>query len=605
MEDEFASEQPALPPALPAQLQPEAIAADPVAAEAPAAKAVDLSNPKRLGEMLVQKGLVSGDQIEIALVEMEGGRTKDKMLGPVLISLGFITEGALSDVLAESSGVKTVDLKSVILESSLIKTIPKDIALKYKVLALSKTDDGVVVAMSDIYNIVAIDQVRRCFSRNTKVIPTYAPETQILETIDQHYDFEMSIDGILKELEALSSKGAVEVSKDSNYTNPAVRLVDVLLVDGVKAGASDIHFEPEEAFIRLRYRIDGALRQIRSFHKRYWSSVVVRLKIISGMNIAESRHPQDGRITLQVLGREVDFRVATHPTIHGENVVMRILDRKQSLVPLAQLGISKHNEDLLLKMLQRPEGIIIVTGPTGSGKTTTLYSVLNYINDIDSNIMTLEDPVEYQLAMIRQTSVKEGSGISFTDGIKSMMRQDPDIIFVGEVRDLDTATMAVRAAMTGHQVFTTLHTNDAYGAIPRLIDIGVLPTMLAGSLICIVAQRLLRKLCLLCREEWIPDTRACKILKIDQATAPKLFHAKGCPECSNTGYRGRVAVCEILPIDRNMDEMIASGASRRVVIEYAVAQGFRSMLDDGAEKVLMGITDVDALADSVDVTSRI
>ena len=240
MEDEFASEQPALPPALPAQLQPEAIAADPVAAEAPAAKAVDLSNPKRLGEMLVQKGLVSGDQIEIALVEMEGGRTKDKMLGPVLISLGFITEGALSDVLAESSGVKTVDLKSVILESSLIKTIPKDIALKYKVLALSKTDDGVVVAMSDIYNIVAIDQVRRCFSRNTKVIPTYAPETQILETIDQHYDFEMSIDGILKELEALSSKGAVEVSKDSNYTNPAVRLVDVLLVDGVKAGASNV-----------------------------------------------------------------------------------------------------------------------------------------------------------------------------------------------------------------------------------------------------------------------------------------------------------------------------------------------------------------------------
>jgi len=451
----------------------------------------------RLGEKLMTLGLISSDQLQVVLTEQKNTK---KLIGSIMVEMGFITESALGEVLAESSGTQKFDPKSTMLDSAMVRHIPKEVATRFKVIAVSYENEVLKLAMADVYNVLAIDQVRRHMPRNTKIVPIYCTDSEIFELIDQYYDYEISVDGILREIETGIRDNAKLDGRQEGYVNPTVRLVNALLVDAIKQSASDIHFEPEGAFLRLRYRIDGQMVQVRSFHRDYWSAMVVRIKIMSGMNIAETRNPQDGRISYNVLGRDVDFRVATQPTIHGENIVMRLLDKTKSLVPLENLGFSEHNVNVLKLLLKRPEGIIIVTGPTGSGKTTTLYSILSYINGIDTNIMTIEDPVEYQLPLIRQSNVREGTGLDFLNGIKSLMRQDPDIIFVGEVRDEDTALMAVRAALTGHQVYTTLHTNDALGAIPRLGDIGVPAHLLAGSLIGCLAQRLARKLCPHCKK---------------------------------------------------------------------------------------------------------
>lgn len=556
-----------------------------------------------LGQRLIKKGLISQDQLQIALREQGEGQDR-KMLGAILVELGFITESALGEILTETSGVGNFNLKTAVLDSKLIKVVPKDVAMRCKALPVSIDNDTVTVAISDVYNILAIDQLRRFFPKQSKIVPVYAGEAEILEIIDQYHDYEMSVDGIIREIETGRSENTKLNGEEQGYVNPTVRLVDAILVDAIKAGASDIHFEPEGLFLRLRYRVDGQMSQIRSFHKDYWSAIAVRLKIMSNMNIAETRNPQDGRISYNVLGREIDFRVATQPTVHGENIVMRILDKKRSLVPLSTLGFSDDNITLLKKLLKRPEGIIIVTGPTGSGKTTTLYSVLNYINSIDRNIMTLEDPVEYQLPLIRQSNVREGTGMNFVDGIRSLMRQDPDVIFIGEIRDRDTANMAVRAAMTGHQVFSTLHTNDALGAIPRLVDIGVPPHLLSGSLICLMAQRLARKLCPHCKKSRHATAEECKILSIPNTDAHMIYDPVGCPSCHN-GYKGRVAVSEVLRIDQNMDEMIETGAPRHKIMEYAVENGFKTMAMDGVDKVLAGITSIDELIRTVDMTGRL
>lgn len=570
---------------------------------------------QHLGVKLIEKGLITSDQLEVALREQRAHPTAKKMLGDLLVSMGFVTEEGLTEALVESSSIRKFDLRSTVLDSNLVNKVPKDVALRCKAIPVLMTEDSISVAMTDVYNIVAIDKLKRFFPRHLNFLPFYAAESQIMEAIDQYYHYEMSIDGILKEIEAMDNslnadgnKGAklVEaVINQDGYINPTVRLVDALLIDAIKAGASDIHFEPENSILRLRYRIDGQMMQIRSFHKDYQQAIIVRIKILSAINITETRNPQDGRISYNVFGREVDFRVATQPTIHGENVVMRILDKKQSIVPFDQLGYSESNALLLQKLLKRPEGIIIVTGPTGSGKSTTLYSILNFINSIDKNIMTLEDPVEYQLPLIRQANVREGTGMSFTDGIKSLMRQDPDIIFVGEVRDAATATMALRAAMTGHQVFTTLHTNDALGSIPRLVDIGVNQPMIAGSLICVIAQRLARKLCPHCKRADEATAEECRILGISAEVPPTIYHRVGCEHCHNIGYKGRIAISEILPVDKGLDELIATGATRKHMMDYALSNGFTPMVQDGINKVLVGMISLDELIDTIDMTSRL
>lgn len=558
--------------------------------------------PVRLGEKLVNMGLISNDQLQIVLTEQ---RNTKKLFGAILIEMGFITESALGEVLAEYSGTQKFDPKVTMLDSGVVRRIPKDVALQHKIIAVAFEDNTLQLAMVDIYNVLAIDHVRRTMPRNTKIIPIYCTESEIIELIDQYYDHEISVDGILKEIETGIREHTKLDGRQEGYVNPTVRLVNALLVDAIKAGASDIHFEPEGSFLRLRYRIDGQLAQIRSFHRDYWPAMAVRIKIMSGMNIAETRNPQDGRISYTVLGREVDFRVATMPTVHGENIVMRLLDKAKSLVPLENLGFSDANINVLKRLIKRPEGIIVVTGPTGSGKTTTLYSILGYINTIDTNIMTLEDPVEYQLPLIRQSSVREGTGMDFSNGVRSLMRQDPDIIFVGEVRDEDTALMAMRAALTGHQVYTTLHTNDAIGAIPRLNDIGVPAHLLSGALIGVVAQRLARVLCKRCKKPHIATPEECAIFGVDPAQPPTIFVPNGCEKCGNKGYKGRSVIAEVLRVDRGMDELISTGATRKAMTEYALAQGFITMQQDGINKVMMGEIALAELINVIDLTDKL
>lgn len=560
-----------------------------------------------IGQKLIKKNLITNDQLDIAL-KIQQESKPDKMLGQILVEMGILTENTLAEVLSEESGVKRFDFKKSVVDPTLVKQVPKEIATRYKSVPILMEEGNIYVAMTDVFNVLSLDRIKRYFPKRYNVVPVHASEKDLNELINNYYDYELSIDGILKEMEAIAKDDNKTLMSGNNaeegYTNPTVRLVDALLIDSLQRGASDLHFEPEGQFIRLRYRIDGVLRLIRSFHRNYWNAIVVRIKIMSMMNITETRNPQDGRITMNILGREVSFRVATQPTIHGENIVLRVLDKQKALLPMDALGFSEHNVKLLQKALKRPEGIIIVTGPTGSGKSTTLYSILSYINTMDVNIMTLEDPVEYSLPMIRQSNIRENSGMDFVSGVKSLLRQDPDIIFVGEVRDGDTATMAIRAAMTGHQVFTSLHTNDAIGAIPRLMDIGVSPRVISGSIIAIVAQRLARKLCSNCKMKRRANEEECAILKADPKQPPEIYQAAGCDKCDYTGYKGRIAISEILSVNDRLDDMIYREASKIELYEAAMKTNFVPMADDGLEKVLQGVTDLNELINTIDMTKH-
>jgi len=568
------------------------------------------SNTVNIGLKLLEKKVISDDQLEIAQRELDRNKT-GKNIGAILVEMGFVSEGALGEILNESTGIKKFDLAGSIIDAKLVKKLPKDFAIRNKLIAVSYNSFSVTIGMADVFDIVAIDQVRRYFPIEFKIIPVYIPEADIMKAIDQYYDYEMSIEGILKEIEAMGSKKtsasltqSEEEQLKGDYKSPMVRLVDAILTDAVHRGASDLHFEPEGSFLRIRYRIDGKMSQIRSIHKDYWSAIAVRMKIMSGMNIAESRKPQDGRINSEIIGRKIDFRVSTQPTINGENIVMRILDEKQSILTIDKIGFSETNVRILKKIVQRPEGVIILTGPTGSGKTTTLYTVLNYINSIDKNIMTLEDPVEYHLPLIRQSNIRHDVGMDFASGIKALLRQDPDVILVGEIRDKETAITAIQAAMTGHQVYSSLHTNDALGAIPRLMNIGVPPYLMSGALIGVLAQRLARKICTNCKKEVAVDDFERKILGEKYAHVKSTMKGSGCEKCNNSGYKGRIVICEILPFDRDLDEMILREAGRREMLEYAVKKGFLTMVDDGLEKVVAGITDIKELIRVVDLTDR-
>ena len=559
----------------------------------------------RLGEILVNKGVTTPDQIEIALTEQKKSK---EHLGKILVRLGFATDAIINDVIGGVIGQESVDLTRAVADRDAINMIPKNLARRLKILPINFNEitNTLTIAMADVFNVVALDQINAHLGGATEVNPVLAGEAEIDKAIDQFYGFELSVDGILNEIETGEIDYQSLDAETGEYSQPVVRLVDALLSDAVKRGASDVHFEPEEGFLRFRYRIDGVLRQIRSLHKNYWSAIAVRLKVMAGMDIAETRAPQDGRITLSLSGRKVDFRVSTLPTVHGENIVLRILDRQKGIVALDQLHLKDDELTTLKLMVARPEGIILVTGPTGSGKTTTLYSILNYLNNESVNIMTLEDPVEYPTTMIRQTSASESSRLDFASGIRSLMRQDPDIILVGEIRDEDTASMALRAAMTGHQVFSTLHTNSALGAIPRLLDIGVKPDILAGNIIGVVAQRLIRRLCQVCREPIELGDLERNLLGLKVTDRKQvIYRPKGCQSCDNQGYKGRVALMEVLRFDADLDELVARRGTPRELLRMALSKGFRPLADAGAARVLDGTSSLDEVSRVVDLTSRL
>jgi type II secretory ATPase GspE/PulE/Tfp pilus assembly ATPase PilB-like protein len=557
-----------------------------------------------IGQILISLGVISEDQLRIALLEQ---MKSNQPVGKLLVSLGFVSEATLRDALGESLGQKSVDLGHATVDPAALRLVPRDIAKRHTLLPLDYTPElhRLTIAIADPNDIVAIDKLRALVPQELLIEALLAGESEIARAIDQYYGHELSIDGILHEIETGEVDYRSLAASMDEYSQPVVRLVDALLTDAVKREASDIHFEPEASFLRIRYRIDGILRQIRALHKSYWAAMAVRIKVISGMNIAETRAPQDGRISLNISGRQVDFRVAAQPTIHGENVVLRILDRQKGIVPLDRLGLDELQLETLKLMVARPEGIILVTGPTGSGKTTTLYSLLSHINDEGQNIMTLEDPVEYPMAMIRQTSVAEAVKLDFANGIRSMMRQDPDVILVGEIRDAETAEMAFRAAMTGHQVYSTLHTNSAIGAIPRLLDIGILPDIMAGNIIGIVAQRLVRRLCPHCRKPYTAQGNERRLLGADQPEpAPVLYRPGGCEYCDFRGYRGRLAIMELIRLDADLDELIARRATAREVRNAALAKGFRPLAEDGVRRALDGSTSLEEVGRVIDLTER-
>jgi type IV pilus assembly protein PilB len=561
--------------------------------------------PLRLGDILVAQGVTTSDQIDIALTEQKKSK---ELLGKILVRLGFATESIIRDVIGGAIGQESVNLELAIPDGDAISLIPKDVARKLRVLPLTFDRDAneLTVALVDTFDVVLIDKIAAQVGRDIEVTPILAGEAEIDNAIDLFYGFELSVDGILHEIETGEIDYQSLDATSDEYSQPVVRLVNALLTDAVKRGASDIHFEPEEGFLRFRYRIDGVLRQIRSLHRSYWSAIAVRVKVMSGMDIAEVRAPQDGRISLTFSGRAVDFRVSTLPTVHGENIVLRVLDRQKGIVDLDKLGIHDNAMDTLRLMVARPEGLILVTGPTGSGKTTTLYSILGYLNTESVNIMTLEDPVEYPTNLIRQTSISETARLDFASGIRSLMRQDPDIILVGEIRDEDTASMAIRAAMTGHQVFSTLHTNSAIGVIPRLLDIGVRPEILAGNLIGVIAQRLARKLCEKCRESYAVGSLERSLLGLKATDRQKtIYRAKTCKACDGTGYKGRMSMVEVLLFDSEMDEILARRGSQSELLRVALSKGFKTLLEVGTERVLDGSSSLEEITRVVDLSTRL
>ncbi len=559
----------------------------------------------QLGDILVQQGIVSRDQIKIALTEQK--KNGNEFLGQVLVRLGFVTESIILDVVSAATGQQSVDLEHVVPDNDAILLIPKDLARQLTILPLTfdKQANALTVAMTDTFNVIVLDKINAHLGETVEIVPLLAGEADIEKAIDLFYGFELSVDGILNEIETGEIDGQSLNTMSAEYSQPVVRLVNALLLDAIKRGASDIHFEPEDGFLRFRYRIDGVLRQIGSLHKNYWPAIVVRIKIMAGMDIAETRAPQDGRTSLVLFGRQVNFRVSTLPTVHGENIVLRILEKNKSIINLDRLGFSENVMRLLRLMLTKPEGIILITGPTGSGKTTTLYSMLNDLNTEAVNIMTLEDPVEYPTTLIRQTSINETVKLSFAGGIRTLMRQDPDIILVGEIRDEDTASMALNAAMTGHQVFSTLHTNSAIGAIPRLLSIGVAPDLLAGNLTGIVAQRLVRKLCASCRAPVPIDDSERVLLGVKTSTERRsIYRADGCSACDYTGYKHRIPLGEALAFDKRMDELLIAQGTQTELLRAAHSKGFETLADAGVACVLNGASSLEEVTRVVSLGER-
>lgn len=553
-------------------------------------------------EELVGKGLITSDQAEIALTERE---KRGGSIGDILVAMGILSLDDLTTILASATATEAIRLDEMVPDEGALTRIPKATAQSFNIFPVSYDEEAgqLIVAITDVNDVVAMDQCRSVVPAGTQLAWRLASKTDIRAAIDRYYGYTLSIDEILKVLRT----GQIEdlpltPGGDKAFAHPIVRLVDALLAEAVHEGASDIHLEPEEGFLRIRYRVDGVLRQVRVLHKHYWAALTVRLKVISGMDIAETRAPQDGRISMVIQGHEVDFRAAVQPTIHGENFVLRVLDRRKSIVALDDMGLSPGNLATLRLMLARPYGIVLVSGPTGSGKTTTLYSVLNEMNTDEVNIMTLEDPVEYPMVRVRQASASEGSRMGFASGVRSMMRQDPDIILVGEIRDQETAEMALRAAMTGHQVFSTLHANSAVLSISRLIDMGIRADMLTGNVIGIISQRLVRKLCLRCRQAYEASDAEKHLMGVQQGAPCTLYRPVGCSKCKGAGYRGRVSIMELLRFDLAIDDLIARQARSSEILAHARAQGFTTMAEDGLSRVAEGITSFEEVARVVDLT---
>ena len=538
---------------------------------------------KPLGQCLVEQGNLSAEGLARALEEQ---RRTGATLRDVLLRLELVDEKAILDYYQDQLGVPVMDVSTYAIEPEIVQLLPERVARQYHVLPLFKIGNTITVAMADPLDFVAIDEVKQ--STGLQVDVVVSSEAQIREAVERQHPMTGGLEQFAKE-QGLKQAVAEIAGARPEEDGPIIRFVNMIVQQALRDGASDLHFEPEESSFRIRFRVDGVLREISVQSKTLYSSIVSRVKVMATLDIAERRLPQDGRVRMTALGRELDVRVSTFPTIHGENIVMRLLDRSAAFVGLDELGLAKRQLAVVHRMIERPNGIVLVTGPTGSGKTTTLYSCIHRINRVDRNIVTLEDPVEYHMASIRQTQVDPDIGLTFARGLRALLRQDPDVILVGEIRDGDTAEIAVRSALTGHLVLSTLHTNDASGAIPRLIDMKIEPFLLSSAMVGVLAQRLVRRICEKCRTPFVPPSELLAELGVAHAKS-KFAHGKGCPACGGTGYHGRIAIFEVLEVNDEVRDLISSRASAEDLARAVRRGGMGSLRDDAIRQAAEGIT---------------
>lgn len=543
---------------------------------------------KRLGDLLIEAGLLTKEQLEKALSVQK--KTNER-LGKVLINLGYVTEESMIEVLEFQLGVPHVDMANTMVNRQIAATIPQSLAERYQVIPIKKDGKKLTLAMVDPTNFYAIDDVR--MTSGLDIEPVIAAEREILRAIAESYGVHEVAEKAVNKIrpEDVAKIAEVQVADDA----PVISIVDSLISQAIKERASDIHIEPLDKALRVRLRIDGVLRELINFPLYTHASIISRLKIMSEMDIAEKRLPQDGRIKFQESGREIDIRVSTLPTILGEKIVLRILDQKSVIVNINGLGFSADNLKRYRSLYTQSYGMILVTGPTGSGKTTTLYSTLTGLNSPEKNIITVEDPAEYRLDGINQVQVNYKAGLTFANGLRSILRQDPNIVMVGEIRDGETADIAIRAALTGHLVLSTLHTNDAPGAVSRLIDMGVEPFLVASSVLGVVAQRLVRVICPDCKQSYVPqaDSPERLFLNISQDDPIILYRGGGCNRCGHTGYRGRMAIHEVMSITSPLRELINKKVSSDELGSLAKQEGMSTMKQDGIRKALDGLTTIE------------
>ncbi len=547
---------------------------------------------KKLVDMLLQYKLLTKQQIKDALNIQ---KKSNMSLQEILFEEGFISEQEMLKFMEKTLQIKRIELSKIEIDSEVLRTFPEYLARKYNVFPVKKDSNKLHLATSDPLNTFVIDEIKMTTDLEIKFL--LATRSEIKKTIDQYYTLRDTIQEALWEMrekaqdEKYDSSSIYEQSEETDKA-PVVRLVDTLIKQAVKKGASDIHIEPQEKNVRIRYRIDGFLLEVMVSPKKLLPSIIARIKIMAHMDITQTRLPQDGKINLVVDDMHIDIRVSTLPTINGEKIALRILNRNDYIVSLNKLGFSLVQLSLIDQILKYPYGMILVTGPTGSGKTTTLYSMLNAINSPDKNIVTLEDPVEYALSGINQVQINPKTGMTFANGLRSILRQDPNIIMLGEIRDPETAKIAIRAALTGHLVFSTLHTNSTSSAIMRLLDMDVEPYLLASCLVGVIAQRLVRKICPVCKSIYKPSKRDRMYLKIDKEDT--LYHGKGCPECNYLGYNGRTVIGEVVCITETHRKLIAKKASSQELDKISY-KSHKSLIQSGLDLVKSGVTTTDEL----------
>jgi type IV pilus assembly protein PilB len=547
---------------------------------------------KQLADILLEDGLVSSEQLVEAGDEQQRG---GKALGRVLVDRGVLTESQLVAALAQQIGLRFVDLSDVSVDGSAVASLPPAVSRRYNALPIGYEDGRLLVAMSDPANVFALDDIRSITGREVR--PVVATRNDVIAAINRYHRADTDLDDLTTALEDdTEDTGGIADLKEVTEDAPIVKFVNLLITQAINDRASDIHLEPGERDLRVRFRIDGVLHDIMRSPRNIQAGVISRLKIMADINIAERRMPQDGRLSIAVGGKKIDLRVATLPTVWGEKVVMRVLDNSTARLDLADLGFSTGNYTRYAESFSKPYGMILVTGPTGSGKSTTLYATLNIVSRPEINVITVEDPVEYRIPGINQVQVNTRAGLTFAAALRSILRSDPDVVLIGEIRDHETAQIAVEAALTGHLVLTTLHTNDAPSAITRLTEMGIEPFLVGSALDCVLAQRLARRLCDRCKEAYEPTPEALRAARFpwaDGQPLPTLYRAVGCSACAKTGYRGRLALHEVMTVDSAIERMAVEHAPVAAVTDQATRAGMRSLRLDGMDKALAGITSLE------------